>query len=310
MSKSTLHDEYVAVRPTHIPYYQQTPLYYQADDGTWELYKDKDEQLGAERMEQERHPQLFIRVADREAASVEAQRAFNRVLEKSLESNDKHQVQASLTGNAQETLDEPRSGTLRQASRSVALLARASLRDPAILHQLLALSTFDYGTALHSVNVMALTLGFAHKVGFGWQRTLSFGVAALLHDIGKVAIPERILKSPNRLTDEEFRLVRQHPMMAVSILDRAGVGMPKVREAATEHHEKIDGSGYPRGIKDISLVGQVVGIIDAYEALTNEARPYRRALPPALALKVLREEADRGRYMCPLYNRFVLSLTT
>jgi HD-GYP domain-containing protein (c-di-GMP phosphodiesterase class II) len=81
-------------------------------------------------------------------------------------------------------------------------------------------------------------------------------VAALLHDIGKVAIPERILKSPNRLTDEEFRLVRQHPMMAVSILDRAGVGMPKVREAATEHHEKIDGSGYPRGIKDISLVGR------------------------------------------------------
>jgi hypothetical protein len=110
MSKSTLHDEYVAVRPTHIPYYQQTPLYYQADDGTWELYKDKDEQLGAERMEQERHPQLFIRVADREAASVEAQRAFNRVLEKSLESNDMHQVQASLTGIAQETLDEPRSG--------------------------------------------------------------------------------------------------------------------------------------------------------------------------------------------------------
>ncbi|MCD4829012.1 MAG: HD domain-containing protein [Candidatus Cloacimonetes bacterium] len=303
------HVTHVAVRTTQIPLYKETALYYRSDEGEWVLYKKPGEIISQHRLDTERIPRLFILTEDRESAAVEIQTSFNRILDESLGAGDVKTVHNCLVGIAVETLNEPRSGTMRQARRSVALLTRASTRDPAILKQITNLYHLDYTTALHSVNVMTLTLGFAHKVGYGWRRTLEFGLAALLHDIGKIQIPESLLKSPKPLTDDEFRIMRQHPIMALDVLDRAKMTLPKVRAAAIEHHERINGTGYPFGKTDISLVGQIVGIIDAYEALTNEDRPYRRAAPPGKALQILREETDRGYHMPSLYNRFLQSLS-
>jgi len=310
MASTQINPDFVSVRLSQIPYYKNTELYYQTDEGEWVLYKQSGEVIDGQRLKAERIPRLFVKLQDREAAALEAQAAFSTMLESSLHSGDVKTVHSSLVGIAEETLSEPRSGTMRGARRSVALLTRASLREPVILKQLVNLSHLDYTTALHSVNVMTLTLGFAHKVGFDWRRTLQFGLAALLHDIGKMQLPEKLLKSPCRLTEEQFRLIKLHPMMAVDVLKRAGMSLPKVHAAATEHHEKMDGTGYPRGIKDISLVGQIVGLIDAYEALTNEDRPYRRAVAPEQALLILKKDTDRGRYMSTVYDKFLLSLTT
>lgn len=309
MSANDYQPEFILARVSQIPYYKNTSLYYLAENNEFVLYKQPGDIIIEERLESEAIPRLFIRDHERLAAALEAQEAFNHMLDDSIKKGDVNTIHKSLTGITEETLSEPRSGTMRHARRSVALLTRASVRDPKILQQLASLSIIDYTTALHSVNVMALTLGFAHQVGFGWRRTLEFGLAALLHDIGKLGIPEELLKSPRKLTEEEFRTIKKHPMNAIALLERSGMNLPKIRDAATEHHEKMDGSGYPMGKTDISLVGQIVGLIDAYEALTNEDRPYRRALTPAKAIEVLNEDAERGRYLPSVFERFVQSLS-
>ena len=299
---------YLPARKSQIPYYQNTSLYYKAENSEWVLYKQPGDSITAERLRTETIPRLFIKAEDRLDAALEAQEAFNNLLETSLKSGDVRAIHASLVGITEETLSEPRSGTMRYSKRSVALLTKASVRDASILKQLARLSSQDYTTALHSVNVMALTLAFALRVGFDWRKTLEFGLAALLHDIGKARLPDSVLHSPQPLSDEEFRTMKMHPMLAVDILERTGMNIPKIRAAATEHHEKMDGSGYPIGKKDVSLIGQIIGLLDSYESLTNEANLRRRPIAPAEAIHLLRKEANRGCYLPSVLDRLECTL--
>ena len=123
--------------------------------------------------------------------------------------------------------------------------------------------------------------------------------AAPMHDVGKVGIPDNILLKPGKLTDEEFTVMKQHPVIGHSIL--AGSSSPLLQMAADialSHHEKFDGSGYPLGKKgaDIPIVGRIVAVADVFDALTS-ARPYKPAWEMGRALDFMREQ--RGRHFDP-----------
>lgn len=128
--------------------------------------------------------------------------------------------------------------------------------------------------------------------------------AGVVHDIGKVAVPDAILLKPARLTEEEWRIMREHPVVGERIcspLKSFRLVLPIIRH----HHEKFDGSGYPDGLKgeQIPLTARVLQIVDVYDALTTE-RPYKRALPDAEALGIMEDEVAKGWWDPKFFKAF------
>jgi PAS domain S-box-containing protein/putative nucleotidyltransferase with HDIG domain len=151
----------------------------------------------------------------------------------------------------------------------------------------------DQETAGHTERVTALTLRLARALGVPEEDLEHIRRGAILHDVGKLAIPDRILLKPGPLTEEEWAVMKRHPVHAYEWLS----GIPFLRKALDipyAHHERWDGSGYPRGLKGeaIPLFARIFAVVDIYDALTSD-RPYRKAWPKEKALAYLREQAGR-----------------
>ena len=260
------------------------------------------------RISQQRHPLLYIQEEDRIVAIKELQKGFNKHIEQSLTTGNAVNVKASLCNLVEETLEEPRSGTLKALPDTVDSLITGYSEHPEILKSIASISFKDYTTVIHSVNVMALTLGFCFHSNFRIHKTRRIGLSALLHDIGKTEIPLSILKASRKLTNHEFSVMKTHPTIGNVIIREKNKLGGDVALGALEHHEKLDGSGYPKGTRDISYVGQLLGVIDCYEALTNEDRPYRRAREPLETLKFLKEDVQAGKFSRDIFEKFCYSL--
>ncbi len=300
--------KYIQVRNSQINYYRAVPLFYRTDPASYILYKPAGTILPEMRISQQRHPVLYIQEEDRIVAIQELQKGFNQQIEKSISTGNAVSVKASLCDLVEETLDEPRSGTLKALPETVDSLITGYSKHPEILKSIASISFKDYTTVIHSVNVMALTLGFCFYSNFRIPKTRRIGLSALLHDIGKTEIPASILKAPRKLTDHEFAIMKTHPTIGNVIIRQKNKMGGDVALGALEHHEKLDGSGYPKGTRNISYVGQLLGIIDCYEALTNEDRPYRRAREPLETLKFLKEDVQAGKFNRDIFEKFCYSL--
>ena len=160
-----------------------------------------------------------------------------------------------------------------------------------------ALELRDHETEGHTQRVTNLTLKLARRMGISDERLVLIRRGALLHDIGKMGIPDYILHKPEELTEEEQRIMRQHPQFAYDMLEpiaylRDALDIPYC------HHEKWDGSGYPRGLSgmQIPLEARLFTIVDVWDAITTD-RPYRKGWPREKAIDYIREES--GKYFDP-----------
>ncbi len=142
-------------------------------------------------------------------------------------------------------------------------------------------------TARHSVRVAEIADGIAGVLRFDPDGRRTLKRASLLHDIGKLAISNRILDKPDKLTDEEFRAIQTHPVHTLRILERAPC-FASLADLAANHHEKLDGTGYPRALDacQLDVPMRVLAVADVYEALTAD-RPYRGPLPVEQALAII-----------------------
>jgi HD-GYP domain-containing protein (c-di-GMP phosphodiesterase class II) len=218
------------------------------------------------------------------------------------------EVKSTLCDLVSETLTEPRSGTLQALPETVDTLVSGYSKNSEILKTFASISFKDYTTVIHSVNVMALTLGFCFHSKISLPETKRLGLSALMHDVGKTEIPDSILKASRKLTNKEFKVMKRHPKIGESIIKFKNGLDGEIAQGALEHHEKLDGSGYPRGINHISFAGQLLGIIDCYEALTNEERPYRRAKSPLDTLKLIKQDVEAGKFDRKIFEKFCYSL--
>jgi diguanylate cyclase (GGDEF)-like protein len=148
----------------------------------------------------------------------------------------------------------------------------------------------DPSTANHSEVVSALAEAIGLQLGVEAEMVDHLRLAGLLHDLGKIGLPDSILKAPRRLTEEEFAIVKRHPEFGHSLLD--GLGIDPVEDWVLHHHEHWDGSGYPDGLagEDIPLGARIILVADAFEAITAD-RPYRPAQSEEAALAELRDNA-------------------
>lgn len=147
-------------------------------------------------------------------------------------------------------------------------------------------------TASHSSGVAAVSELLASRSGLADDHQRLIGVAGYLHDIGKLALPAELLDKPGRLTEQEMRLVRQHPYFTQQILS-AVPGLEQVGLWAALHHERLDGTGYPYRRSALPLEARVVGVADVFTAVTED-RPYRKGMDRVACLTVLGEMARNG----------------
>jgi len=302
-------NEYIPVRESHLNYYRAIPLYYENKDNTFGLYKPPGKILSDMRLEGGHYPdRLYIKHTDKLRSIHEVQRQFNQQLESHIKSGDPESIKNILVNIVEETFSEPRSGSVEGLSETVNILVGDYASESNVLSSILGLSRNDYTSALHSVNVMALAIGYASHANYSLRDKKILGLSALLHDIGKTRIDAEILSAPRKLTDEEFNRIKAHPTIGYNILDPCRFPYAEIKLCALQHHEKNDGSGYPRGITRITPVAEIVGLIDCYEALTNDDRPYRNAMDPLKGLTIIKEDVVAGKFSKRVFEKFAYSL--
>jgi HD-GYP domain-containing protein (c-di-GMP phosphodiesterase class II) len=160
-----------------------------------------------------------------------------------------------------------------------------------------ALELRDNVTEGHTQRVTDLTICIAREMGIGGEKLVHIRRGALMHDIGKMAIPDAILKKPSSLNSDEWNEIRKHPSYAYGMLSQISYLAPSLAIPYC-HHEKWDGTGYPRGIKgkEIPLEARIFAVADVWDAISSE-RPYRKAMPAAKALQYIEE--NKGRHFDP-----------
>jgi putative nucleotidyltransferase with HDIG domain len=163
-------------------------------------------------------------------------------------------------------------------------IAGSIRREPTALLSVARLKNHDDYTWLHSMAVCGLMINLAQQLGLDNRQVLRVGMGGLLHDVGKAAVPLEILNKPGKLTEEEFEVMRQHPVTGAQMLMEANAEADLL-DIALHHHEKYDGSGYPHRLKgeEISFYSRMAAVCDVYDALTS-TRVYRKGWSPAEAM--------------------------
>jgi putative nucleotidyltransferase with HDIG domain len=183
-------------------------------------------------------------------------------------------------------------------------LALAMHQEGQVVLPLLELKKFDQYTTTHVSNVAVLTMGLAEYLGYAPREVRALGVAALLHDIGKVKVPTEILLKPGKYTPEERKVIETHPVEGARIIMLRHRNMDLAATVAYEHHINLDGSGYPQYVYpwDAHFASKLVQVCDIYDALCAK-RPYRDAFSPEHALRIVEDLS--GRHLDPdLVNAF------
>lgn len=163
-------------------------------------------------------------------------------------------------------------------------------------------------TATHSLNTCILSVAFAKHLGYEGEVLEEIGLGALLHDVGKMKVPDRILKKPGKLTEEEFRVMKRHPIEGFNVM-RLTRGVPaRALEIIRYHHERISGEGYPDGLDGDALDQHIllVAICEVYDEITSD-RIYKKALPAHKGLTVMNRLAlkDFGRDLMAEFIKFM-----
>jgi HD-GYP domain-containing protein (c-di-GMP phosphodiesterase class II) len=194
---------------------------------------------------------------------------------------------------------KPRAADLPVSTRLLQQWCTAAVQIKSVEEQLAALRTSlicafnqlldlkDLNTGVHSTRLAEWALHVATELGFDQSALSDLEVAALLHDIGKIGIPDAILNKPAKLTDDEYVLMKKHPEYGWAVL-RHVPGMERASLMILHHHESFEGRGYPAGLQgeEIPIGSRIVSVIDSFDAMVSN-RPYRNGLPVEEAIRRL-----------------------
>lgn len=172
-------------------------------------------------------------------------------------------------------------------------LMRAINDNEAVAVDINALKTSDEYTFKHSVDVATMSMIIAKKQGMSKEDVYNIGIAGLLHDMGKSKIPLEILNKPGKLDDDEFAVMKQHTVLGYEILKEKNEFTPAISLAVLQHHEKMNGRGYPMGVKEDKIVhyAKILSVADVYDALVTE-RPYKKAFTQRTAVEMIMSMTD------------------
>lgn len=205
-------------------------------------------------------------------------------------------------------LENPSAENIKEAKKGISAIVSLILNDNETLHYLMNITSHDYYTYTHSVEVGILSVALAKSLFMDSKDhdIYALGAGFFLHDVGKVNISEAIINKPGRLTDEEMREMRRHPVLGYKLLHETNQLTEESKTIVLQHHERNDGTGYPKGLRgnQIHIYGRICAIADVYDALTTD-RPYRKKMRPFDALKLMHQEMIH-HFQKDLFEQFVL----
>jgi len=177
--------------------------------------------------------------------------------------------------------------------------------ESVILSLALTVEARDAYTEGHCQRLAAYATALGRSIGLSEVELAALHRGAYLHDVGKIGIPDAILLKPSRLTDAEYAVVKQHPIIGERLCGDLR-SLRLVRDIVRSHHERRDGSGYPMGLRgdEVPLLAEIVAIADSFDAMTTN-RPYRAALSDEAAFAELRGDVSRGAFQHDLVERFL-----
>ncbi len=197
-----------------------------------------------------------------------------------------------------ELMEDPRAqDALERSGRMVGHVMFLLYSSSDAFEHLMQVTSFDYYTYTHSVNVMIFATALAQRVGMDEETLFRFGQGALLHDIGKSQLPKELVNWRGPLNDEQWAEMKKHPLYGWEILREQGVTDEIILDVTRHHHEKLNGRGYPDGLKgeEITLWSRICTIADIFDALTTR-RSYKDAMDSFASLRFMhehmREELD------------------
>lgn len=186
-------------------------------------------------------------------------------------------------------------------------ISASVLRNPTALISVARIKTHDEYTFMHSIAVCALMVALARQLELDAALVTEAGIGGLMHDLGKAMMPLDVLNKPGKLTDDEYEIMKSHPEAGWTLLREAGDATEGTLDIALHHHEKVDGSGYPKGLagEHISLLSRMGAVCDVYDAVTSN-RPYKAGWDPAESLR--RMASWKGHFDERIFKAFVRSI--
>ncbi|HKI49169.1 MAG TPA: HD domain-containing phosphohydrolase [Desulfobacteria bacterium] len=259
------------------------------------LYKPKGKTISSVRLINGSLPEeLYVSVPDKTHYITSKQKSYNSKLKYVLKKNPLESKKL-LSHILDISASTPEPEVFDQMKETIDLVLDEYLADSNVVKRLIEVTTKDFSTSVHSVNVMLYCLRYARQCNFAYKDLKLFGLMGLLHDVGKVRLPNEILTAPRKLTEQEYEEIKKHPLYGWQILRQSKLNS-KIQVAALEHHERPDGSGYPNGLtsKRISPASKALAMADVYEALTNW-RPYKSPVPALKALDIIKKDVLQNK---------------
>ena len=258
--------------------------------GIKELYIDTDK--GVDTYKAKSHQEVQRELQQQLDQVLETPAATERKLPAEAELSTARLVQQEASKLVVDIMEDVRLGKQIEVERvhgTVEKMVSSIFRNKDALLSLGRIRRMDQYTFEHSLSVTVLMLAFARELGLERSVIDEIGVGALLHDIGKIKIPPRILNKPGRLDDSEFKIVKSHVVLSREILKQTPGISPTALAVAAEHHERYDGSGYPDGLKgdEISHAGQMAAIVDVYDAICADRCYHKGQLPTQVLQRML-----------------------
>jgi len=204
--------------------------------------------------------------------------------------------------------EDPNAENIKEAKSGIADVVDFVIKNDKVADSMLKITSHDFYTYTHSVNVGILSVILAKKLlkGSDSHNMIELGAGFFLHDIGKVRVDAAVINKKGKLTNEEFENMKKHTSHGCEILSETNQLSEECRIIVMQHHERYDGTGYPLGLKydEINIYGKICSIADVYDALTGE-RSYRKQLRPFEALKLMKEQMI-NHFQKEIFEKFVL----
>ncbi|MCG8636225.1 MAG: HD domain-containing protein [Desulfobacterales bacterium] len=300
--------EYFRVRQSQVQFFKTVPLYYQSNDGEFILYKKTGKELGSERTDQTRYPQLYFDGRDKEKALKELTKGLNIEFAKQVAEGGLVQIKKALGNIVREALTPGQASVMLALPETIDILFKNLDRDHSTMDYLSKISSASDMVIEHTVNVTALTLQYCFRMGLPDKEASNLALCALLHDVGTSTLDASLLETKKRLTDKQFKQYQAHSEAGHDMIILNSDFNIAVANVALEHHERLDKSGYPNGTNILCRESQLIGFIDCYEALTYHEKAFRKAKKPFDTLKLIKNEVIAGKFSPRIFKEFTSCL--
>lgn len=302
-------DDFVKVKKTQVPSYIKTPLYILNDETGYVLYKPINKRVDKKEYSEDQYPDLYICRKDRKRATDELQAELKEQLIQKISHGEISAVKFALCEIVSETFSAPVEDSIESLPDTIDIVYEGYSETAEVLKDFSEINYPGYSLVDHSVNVMVLALSYCIHNRIGEDETKRISLCALLHDVGITKLPKGLVSYKGRLPDLKFNEYQTHASIGHDIVKQNENIDSSIAIGILEHHERLDGSGYPRGIANISFEGRLIGLIDSFDHLTNSEKTHRKKRNPFNALMLIKDEViKKGHFDRDIYKDLCLSL--